>query len=68
VIHEAFVAVDEEGTEATAASAVQERQWIAGAEPSEPKVFRADRPFLFVIRHNLTGEILFIGRVANPKI
>jgi len=58
VIHEAFVAVDEEGTEATAASAVQVRQWVAAAEPSEPKVFRADRPFLFVIRHNLTGEIL----------
>jgi serpin B len=69
VIHKAFVAVDEEGTEAAAATAII----MAGAAPrpprppEEPKVFKADHPFIFLIRHNATGEILFLGRVSNPK-
>jgi serpin B len=67
VIHQAFVAVDEEGTEAAAATAVV----MAGAAPPapkpRPKIFKADHPFLFVIRHNPTGAILFMGRVVNPK-
>jgi len=64
VIHQAFVAVDEEGTEAAAATAVA----MAGAafDPEKPKVFRADHPFLFLIRHNASGCILFLGRVVNP--
>jgi serpin B len=63
VIHEAYVKVDEEGTEAAAATAV-----IVG-ETSAPLVptFRADRPFLFQIRDRLTGSILFMGRVADPS-
>ena len=66
VIHKAFVAVDEEGTEAAAATAVV---MDAGAPPrqEESKVFKADHPFAFMIRHNATGAILFTGRVANPK-
>ncbi len=63
VIHKAFVDVNEEGTEAAAATAV-------GADPTstpEPTVFRADHPFVFMIRENRTGSILFMGRVTNPK-
>jgi serpin B len=66
VLHKAFIAVDEEGTEAAAATAVV---MVGCAAPGEekPKIFRADHPFLFLIRHEATGEILFIGRLANPQ-
>lgn len=60
--HKAFVSVDEEGTEAAAATAVEMR---TTAMPFYP-VFRADRPFIFLIRENQTGSILFVGRIANP--
>jgi len=66
VIHKAFVAVDEEGTEATAATAVA--MSLKNAYPSSrPAVFRADRPFVFLIRDNRSGSILFLGRLVNPK-
>jgi serpin B len=65
VIHKAFVEVNEEGTEAAAATGVVMRLTSVG--PAPIPVFRADHPFLFLIRDNLTGSILFIGRVANPK-
>jgi serpin B len=63
VLHKAFVAVDEEGTEAAAATAV-----IVGetAAPGEPKRFEANRPFLFLIRDRVTGALLFVGRVLDP--
>jgi serpin B len=61
VEHKAFVAVDEEGTEAAAATAV-----IAEVE-SMPVVVRVDRPFLFLIRDVDTGTILFVGRVVDPQ-
>ncbi|MBT6499400.1 MAG: serpin family protein [Deltaproteobacteria bacterium] len=68
VIHKAFVAVDEEGTEAAAATAVI---MTLGASPlmakPEPKIFKADHPFLFIIRHKKTGAILFMGRLMDPK-
>jgi len=64
VLHKAFVAVDEEGTEAAAATAVM---MVGTAMPVEPPaVFRADHPFLFIIRHRPSGSILFMGRVINP--
>lgn len=63
VIHEAFVAVDEAGTEAAAATAVVMRLTAAPFGPVEMKV---DRPFLFLIRERETGAILFLGRVMNP--
>jgi len=65
VIHKAYVEVNEEGTEAAAATGVVMRLTSIG--PAPIPVFRADHPFLFLIRDNLSGGILFIGRVANPK-
>jgi serpin B len=64
VVHKAFVDVNEEGTEAAAATAVVMR--AKSAMPAEPPTFRADHPFLFLIRDNESGAILFLGRVANP--
>jgi serpin B len=63
VIHKAFVAVDEEGTEAAAATAVV---MVEGAMPAEPLEVRVDRPFLFLIRDIQTGTVLFLGRVMDP--
>ena len=63
VIHKAFVDVNEEGTEAAAATAVAIRLL---SMPTPPPVFRADHPFVFLIRHNSTESILFLGRVVNP--
>lgn len=65
VIHEAFVRVDEEGTEAAAATAVIMDR-ASAPRPEEPVVFRADRPFLYLIRHRATGAILFLGRLVEP--
>ena len=66
VLHKAFVDVNEEGTEAAAATAVVMAR-AGAARPPEPKVFRADRPFLYLIRENKTGSVLFLGRFAGPK-
>ncbi len=63
VFHEAFVRVDEKGTEAAAATATTMR--TLSMPPPNPE-FRADHPFVFVIRENETGLILFVGRVGNP--
>jgi serpin B len=65
VIHKAFVAVNEEGTEAAAATAV-----VSGFISPPPRpvvVFRVDRPFIFIIKDNQSQSILFIGRVMNPE-
>jgi serine protease inhibitor len=64
VIHKAFVAVDEEGTEAAAATSVTMR---LTSVPAPPKVFRADHPFIFIIKDNRSQSILFMGRVMNPE-
>ncbi len=63
VVHKAFVSVDENGTEAGAATGV-----ISGvtAMPPQGKRFVADRPFVFLIRDRQTGAVLFIGRITNP--
>lgn len=61
VLHKAFVDVNEAGTEAAAATAVIMPRGMAHFPD-----FRADHPFLFLIRDNATGSILFLGRVTNP--
>jgi serpin B len=65
VLHKAFVKVDEEGTEAAAATAVVMRAGSAMREEQPIRVV-VDHPFHFIIRHEKTGEILFMGRVMNP--
>lgn len=64
VIHKAFVAVDEEGTEAAAATAVIME---ATGAMMEDLVLVIDRPFIFLIRDLESGQILFMGRVLNPQ-
>jgi serpin B len=66
VIHQAFVAVDEKGTEAAAATAVVMIESMAPLEPEEPKLFNADHPFIFMIQEKSTGSILFMGKVNDP--
>lgn len=61
IVHKAFVDVNEEGTEAAAATAV-----IMDKATFMPLAFNADHPFLFLIRENETGSILFMGRIADP--
>lgn len=66
-IHKAFVEVNEEGTEAAAATGVIiGRTTVSLHSPPPPQVFRADRPFIVLIQDKLTDSILFLGRVADP--
>jgi serpin B len=64
VVQKAFVEVNEEGTEAAAATGVVGAR---SAEPDRPAEFTADHPFLFLIRDNRTGTVLFMGRVTDPR-
>jgi serpin B len=64
VAHKAYVDVNEKGTEAAAATAVVGTLTSAIVRT---KQFRADHPFLFLIRHKRSGSILFMGRVQNPN-
>lgn len=66
VVHKAFVDVNEEGTEAAAATGVV-MATRAVLNPKPDPVFQADRPFLFALRDNRTGTLLFLGRVRNPN-
>jgi serine protease inhibitor len=67
VIHKAFVDVNEEGTEAAAATGVVAARMAVVARPEPVVVFRADHPFLVLIRHTRSGSLLFLGRVVNPR-
>ena len=64
VFHKAFIKVDETGSEAAAATAV-----VIGAQsaPPRPYEFKADHPFVYIIRDNRTGAVLFLGRMADPS-
>jgi serpin B len=67
VVHEAYIDVNEEGTEAAAATAVVISRAMAVAPIRvQPPIFRADHPFIFLIRDNRSGGILFMGRVTDP--
>jgi serpin B len=65
VIHLANIDVDEKGTEAAAATAVE---MPAAAAPAEPKAFKADRPFVYALRDLESGAIVFMGRVTEPEV
>jgi serpin B len=67
VIHKAFVDVSEEGTEAAAATGAG-AVLVSAVLPDKPVVFRADHPFIFVIRDTRSGLILFAGRLTNPVL
>lgn len=65
VIHKAFINVGEKGTEAAAATAVT---MVGAAKPSfDSEYFTADHPFIFLIKDNSTGSILFMGKITNPN-
>jgi serpin B len=65
-VHKAFVDVSEEGTEAAAATGITMRA-TAMRMPEQAVVFRADHPFIFLIRDTRTGVVLFIGRLMNSR-
>jgi serpin B len=65
VFHQAFLAIDETGTEAAAATAVVVRT-VSAPPPPIPVTFTVDRPCLFAIYDRPTGQILFVGRLVNP--
>jgi serpin B len=68
VFHKTFIAVDEKGTEAAAATAVVMMELTARFEkPKEPIHVKVDRPFLYAIQHVPSGACLFIGRVTDPR-
>ena len=68
VIHQAFVEVNEEGTEAAAATGgIMVTNSIGSSSKPRIPIFRADHPFVFMIKQNNTGSILFMGRVSNPE-
>ena len=64
IVHKAFVSVDEEGTEAAAATAVN---MLLGGFGDETIAVTVNRPFIFLIRDTGTGTVLFLGRVSNPN-
>lgn len=67
ILQKTFLEVNEEGTEAAAATAVQRITGGAIKTPDKPVRFFANRPFLCLIREKSTGVILFIGRVDDPR-
>lgn len=67
VVHKVFVEVEEKGTEAAAATAITHMIVTGRRVEREPKVFKADHPFLFLIRDQRTGAILFIGRYTGES-
>lgn len=66
VFHKAFVKLDEKGTEAAAASAVEMTAKGAAPPPAKAVEFKADHPFLFMLRDNTSELVVFMGRVSNP--
>ncbi|MCX6873540.1 MAG: serpin family protein [Verrucomicrobia bacterium] len=67
VFHKTFLALDEKGTEAAAATAVAMMRATAFIEKPEPIEVRVDRPFLFAIQHRPSGACLFLGRITDPR-
>ena len=68
LIHKAFVEVNEEGTEAAAATAGIMTMKSAAIQPKPITEFKANRPFIFMIQEKSTGLILFLGKIAKPTL
>jgi len=66
ILHKAFIDVNEEGTKASAATAVNIGYGCPAPDLTQPKLFKADHPFVFIIQDRVSGAILFMGRVSNP--
>lgn len=66
ILHEGYIAIDEKGTEAAAATAVVMSKRGGVMNPKPPFDFKIDRPFVYVIRDNKTGAVLFMGHVVDP--
>jgi len=66
VFHKAWGEVNEEGTEAAAATAVVMTRSAVIKQPPPPPIFRADHPFIFLIRDTRSGSVLFLGRLVDP--
>src|SRR5207302_11274012 len=68
IFHKTFIAVDEKGTEAAAATAVVMMRATAIARPKPPPIeVKVDRPFVYAIQHVSSGACLFLGRVTDPR-
>ncbi len=65
MVHQANISVDEQGTEAAAATAVV---MVGMAAPEEPVTVQVNRPFLFAVRDLSTGAALFLGQVTDPSV
>ena len=65
VIHQTFIDVQEEGTEAAAATIVEIKE--LSSQGGGPITFHADHPFLYLIKENSTGAIVFMGKVGRPE-
>jgi serpin B len=65
-LQRSFIEVNEEGTEAAAVTGVVVMT-VTGISSSRPEQFTVDRPFLFAIRHDPTGALLFVGQIADPS-
>jgi serpin B len=68
VFHKTFLSLDEQGTEAAAATAVAMATRSAIMHPTEPVEVKVDHPFIFAIQHRASGACLFLGHVANPRM
>ncbi len=67
LMHKTFLAIDEEGVEAAAATALMMPQG-ASAPQAPPRILRVDRPFFFAVQHVASGACLFVGRVVDPRL
>jgi serpin B len=67
IFHKSFIEINEEGTEAAAETSLMVEEWESCVDDDDSLIeFVADHPFLFLIREDLSGTILFIGQVLNP--
>jgi serpin B len=66
VIHDAIIEVDEQGSEAAAATVVEVE--LTSIAPGEPGIFKLDKPFVFLIQEKQSGAILFMGKLGNPSL